>query len=364
MKYFLSLFLCFFIVNLHGAPPKEVKHIKANDKLIEYIARTEVGSNGDVSFDWTGSHIRMHFTGGFLSVKLSDTHHNYYDLFLDGKYNKTIEVNSVDSTIVLAHGISKKMHTMELYKRTEGFQGITTVHGFYLAEYGCLCANPNPITRKILYVGDSLTCGFGSESNDRKDVFLPSEENSYKSYASIISRYYNADYHLIAHSGEGVVKNYDDSTPTSKYTILQRIYTTYDMRKDLMWDHSRFSPDLLVVNIGSNDFAKKDVHPSEQVFIDGYVSLIESLRSIHNDVPIICMCDQNEVVNDLIKRSLKQLNFDDVLFVYTTNDMLNNDYDLGASFHPNYEGHKKMAMSVIPYISSIMNWSIECKIIE
>ena len=47
--------------------------------------------------------------------------------------------------------------------------------------------------------------------------------------------------------------------------------------------------------------------------------------------------------------------------VYMANIMdnvVNLDTDLGASWHPNYKGQCKIAMSLIPQVSTIMGWGI------
>jgi hypothetical protein len=44
------------------------------------------------------------------------------------------------------------------------------------------------------------------------------------------------------------------------------------------------------------------------------------------------------------------------------NERVHNDEDeLGASWHPNYKGQKKVAMSLIPYISTLTGWPLEEK---
>ena len=40
------------------------------------------------------------------------------------------------------------------------------------------------------------------------------------------------------------------------------------------------------------------------------------------------------------------------------------DSDMGANFHPNHRGQRKMAMSVIPYISTITGWEIPAETVE
>ena len=38
--------------------------------------------------------------------------------------------------------------------------------------------------------------------------------------------------------------------------------------------------------------------------------------------------------------------------------------DMGADWHPNYQGQRKIAMTLIPRISQIMGWQLENKVVE
>ena len=48
-------------------------------------------------------------------------------------------------------------------------------------------------------------------------------------------------------------------------------------------------------------------------------------------------------------------------YVGLTRGIHNEEDELGASWHPNYKGHIKVASSVIPYISTITGWEMEEK---
>ena len=56
--------------------------IPANDSRITYVGRTLQEGN-DVSFDWTGVYFRIAFSGERLAIKVSDTHRNYYNVWID-----------------------------------------------------------------------------------------------------------------------------------------------------------------------------------------------------------------------------------------------------------------------------------------
>lgn len=64
--------------------------------------------------------------------------------------------------------------------------------------------------RRIEYIGDSITCGYGSEGVWNQEEFDTSTENPWEGYAAITARSLNADYHLVSWSGIGVISNYTE----------------------------------------------------------------------------------------------------------------------------------------------------------
>ena len=41
-----------------------------------------------------------------------------------------------------------------------------------------------------------------------------------------------------------------------------------------------------------------------------------------------------------------------------------NDSELGADWHPNYQAHKKIAYAIIPYIATATGWGLQDRIVE
>jgi hypothetical protein len=41
-----------------------------------------------------------------------------------------------------------------------------------------------------------------------------------------------------------------------------------------------------------------------------------------------------------------------------------NDTDLGASSHPNYQGHQKLAHVFLPYVATLTGWELQDKPIK
>ena len=200
MLVLVSLCLLFEDVN---AQTTKNRYYKANDENVSYVGRTEIQSDGSVSFDWTGTYLRTRLSGGELSMKISDTGINYYNVFVDSLLHKTVKVSGKDTLINFISGMDKSIHHVLIQKRTEGEWGKTTIHQFVLHNKGELMKETECPSRHIEFIGNSLTCGYGVEGKDRSEPYKAETENCNLSYATIIARYFNADYTLIAHSGRG-----------------------------------------------------------------------------------------------------------------------------------------------------------------
>ena len=53
-----------------------------------------------------------------------------------------------------------------------------------------------------------------------------------------------------------------------------------------------------------------------------------------------------------------------VFFANSLQNMVTEQYDMGADWHPNYQGQRKIASCLIPQISAIMSWGLEDKVIR
>ena len=229
-----------------------------------------------------------------------------------------------------------------------------------------LPAAPAP-GRHIEFIGNSLTCGYGTEGLSKDEPFKPQTENCNKAYACIIARYFGADYTLIAHSGRGAARNYGDKNATSQNTMADRIANTFDEAAEPAWDFaaSPYRPDLVVINLGSNDFSTLP-HPSRDEFAAAYTRILQTLRGAYGDeMPILCVAPRVSepaftYIRDLCQSGVvPNLHFAAILPGYC-----NDGSELGSSAHPNYAGHRKMAMLLIPYVSTLTGWEAEIKPIE
>ncbi len=363
-RSFVLFILMFCICWISASDFKGKKEYSASNELARYIGRTYVEEDGSVSFDWSGTYVELEFTGGYLALEVSDTGKNFYNLFVDGSQTRVITTSGKKQPLVLAEGLSRTKHRVVLQKRTEGEQGITTIHRIITSPKGELFPTQKR-ERHIEFIGDSYTCGYGTESLSKSDPFKAETENCNLSYAPVIARYFNADYTLIAHSGQGVARNYGDSLRVSHYTMLHRFLQTFDTKKEVKWDFSKNIPDLVVIHLGTNDFSPKNP-PLQHEFIGAYHQLILLVRASYGNVPILCIGSYME--GDLHAFLREYCNRSSDKNVYYTplhrHVRISDDVDLGASWHPNFRGQRKTAMALIPYVASVMGWDLVSKVIE
>ncbi len=346
-----------------GNPLNYKKEYPGNHSNIRYTGRVVKNEDGSASFDWSGSYMEIKFTGSFLAIKVSDTRKNYYNLFLNGVEQGVITTFGKDSVIVLASGLKGKSNVIRLQKRSEGEQGKSTIHTFYLSKNGKILQYNPGRTRHIEFIGNSLTVGFGTEGKSKDEKFLASTENCNLAYGAIISRYFNADYTLIAHSGWGAARNYGDTLRVSRISMKDKMMQTFDMEPGHIWNFTSYKPDIVVINLGSNDFSTKP-HPLKEEFLGAYAIIIDRLRDKYGDIPILCVAPNRGPAFEYLQEFVRARADKKLFFTAYLQGVYNSDSDLGSVGHPNYSGQQKLAMTLIPYISTATGWELSGKPIK
>lgn len=341
--------------------------IAATDSRVTFVGRAVV-DDGSLRFDWPATYFRVAFTGKSLAMRVSDNKRNYYAVWVDmptsAEPTRIVEVKGNDTIIdlVLAADVKKskvKEHQVVIQKRTEAGCGTTTVHAFMTDGRFVQAASMKE--RQIEFIGDSYTCGYGVDALSRRDPFTDETENASRTYASIVSRYFDADYMAIAHSGRGICRNAGSNIP---WEVMPDLYEyTIDRDSTTRWsvEQSEFRPDITVIYLGTNDFSSY-MMPDFNKFRKGYMRMLAEVKANYGeDHPILCVASKvsdyqfvyvRNVVNNCGLKNVHYLG-------YFPSQHLGTDEDLGAGWHPNYNGQQKIAYSIIPYIATITGWGLQ-----
>ncbi len=337
----------------------QIVKIDADDPNIQYVGRFNFSNPKKIKFDWPGVIISAKFTGSSCSVRLEDGK-NEYAVIIDNNAPKILSTDTSKIYKVISGLNDLVPHTIILQKRTEALVGSGIFCGFIL-DPGCTLVNPNARPgRRIEFIGNSITCGYGDEGENSDCHFTPQTENANLSYASITARELNADYHLIAYSGKGVVRNYGDPNKTSLDplpSIFDRI-CVYDSTPK--WNFKNWIPQAVVINLGTNDFSTKP-YPDKDVFQKAYLELINRVRNLYKEVRIFTIVGPmigepcTSYVREIVLNEQKLKREKDLFFIEIKRTDLASE-DWGCDTHPNIFGMQKMADILVPKIKLRMNW--------
>ena len=316
---------------------------------VHYVGRHDASDPMHVRMGWSGVGAVFRFNGTDASVRLDDNG-RYFTVVVDGAVQPTLATSPGEQTYPLAVGLPAGEHTVELYRRTEGSFGPTTILGVELV--GELLAPP-PVQRRIEIIGDSITCGYGNEGTDPCN-FSAETENHYLTYGALTARMFGAEISTVGWSGKGVVNNFDNDV----FEPLPQIYDRLLATEMTAWDFS-WQPDVVVINLGTNDFSTGG-DPPEDVFVPAYVAFLTHLRDVYPDAFILPVApvlfgDEAIMVAGYLNSAVDQRHAAgdlDVAFA-DINVQWNGS---GCDGHPNLEAHAGMAMRLAEELQVHLGW--------
>ena len=359
MQKIIFTFL-FFYVSL--APAQDSKnllsYIAPSDDYIQYTGRINFDNPNAPIFYWPGTYIKAKFQGTSLTIKLDDeTGDNYYNVIIDDQVQAPVIIDCERGAqdYVVAENLDDGEHTIWLFRRTEGFSGPTTFLGFVLDVDKKLVAMPPKSHRKIEFYGDSITCGMGNEAADDAEDENNAQRNNFLAYGAITARNLDAEYHCIAKSGIGIMISWFDLTMPEYYDRLN----PHDMTS--RWDFSRWTPDVVVINLFQIDswlIDRLDPVPDEKDIIAAYMDFLGQIRSHYAESHIFCTLGSMDATRDgspwpryiqSAADQFSQQNNDAKIYTYFF------EY-LGFDKHPRVRHHQKNAAELTAFIKEKVGW--------
>ena len=142
--------------------------------------------------------------------------------------------------------------------------------------------------------------------------------------------------------------------------MKDKMLLTFDEGSAERWDFIKaYRPQLAIINLGTNDFSPGP-QPEKSEFIKAYTQILKQLRRSYGQIPILCIycCTIPAPVYTFYEEAIAGMNDKNIHLLRLKDGLFNEATDYGSSWHPNYSGQRKMAMSIIPYISTIMGWEL------
>lgn len=344
--------------------------ISAENADIRRLGRTLM-RNGTLWLGYSLTGAEFDFVGTSLSAELTTDWVNdeawkenfqpYMAVLVNGKLSKRFAVSEGTAEYELYRSEKAEKVRIRLVKLSENAFSKVGVLSF--SANGKLTATKPCSERRIEFVGDSITCGFGIEGKSVCDNFRTSTENPLINYASLTANGLGAEYQLTSWTAIGVysnsVKDESVTEPDNAWT-MPVIYDYTDKAVDGMlgnepekWDFSRFAPQLIVVNLGTNDKDfTRGIPERTAAFENCYREFIAHIREKNPQAHIICalgamgrelLPQVENAVKVLADERITSLGF----------DVQREEDGIGSEWHPSAVTHRKMADKLIAEIKRL-----------
>ena len=272
--------------------PAATTFVPSTDAAVTTVGRTIRNGDGSQTFDWEGTNFALSVSGASFVKVVINTTGNIMGLFscdVDGFDVSSFYVGGgngavTGNTFVCASDLHDNNRRVRLVQTLEpAFSGANEQDAFTFLgfETDGTVAAPAPRTRNIELLGDSISAGYGAKGRAGTPTCYVDDNTSGNrwTYNWALAEFFNANIVPIAWSGKGMYENCCDNGETMPSYYLQtlggRAYTTD-------WDFSRFTPDMFICNLGTNDFGHDSGPAWEAAFSATYAAFIHNVTTRYN----------------------------------------------------------------------------------
>ena len=346
--------------------------IKPTDPCIQYTGRISFANPERPAWNFPGVQIIAAFEGTSLRM-IAKPRSGYFMAQIDNAEPFKVAFRGErDSVVTLATALPDGRHLVRLMYAIEGYEFFPEFWGFVLDKGRQLVPPPALPSRKIEFIGNSITCGYGNEGLKKEEGFDYATENHYYSYASIAARNLEAQHWVVARSGIGAYRNYNGpktGNPESNMPA-QYEYTGYAWNPDLRkqptflrekWDFSRYQPDVVCINLGTNDLSTPNY--DAKLLKQNYKKLLKMVRQHNPKAKIVFLTGtmlynkelalQRQLLDEVTAEAQKS--GDKQVYRFDMPPIDNNAF-YGNDWHPNIYQDEKMAAELTVFLRQLMNW--------
>lgn len=340
-------FLCIGQPSTHA-----LQFIEANHEFIQYTGRIDFSNPKKPKIWAPGVYIKAKFKGTACNVVINDEGHslNYIEILIDDHKPSRIQMKQKENIIKAAEGLSPGEHTITICKNTETNIGYIEFIGLECEDLLPLSSKPE---RRIEFIGNSITCGTGSDLSETacQKGKWHDQHNAYMSYGPTAARKLNAEWHLTAYSGIGLIQSCCNLTIT-----MPQIFDKVNLhtQNSIPWDFNKYQPHVVTICLGQNDGIQDSLQ-----FCGAYVNFIENIRNRYPDAHIVCLTSPMADAN--LTRGLKNYLTGVVDYAGKRDKKLHKyffsrSYNGGCDGHPDLSEHQLLADELAGYLGELMRW--------
>ncbi|MBQ0001290.1 MAG: GDSL family lipase [Clostridiales bacterium] len=232
----------------------DIKNMK-DLRNMKILGRTAWEEGGDaLNLYWTASGIELMVKGSELWVDIEAEYRTYepwVDILINDALTQRFMVTAGRHRICVFRGMNPEIvKKVQILRDTQAMTGDTLLKIRGVFTDG-MFMRPADYELKIEFIGDSITSGEGCTGALCEQDWLPSWMNAVANYSYMTAQKLQAEYRCISQCGWGFYWSWDGHKECNIPRIYEEICGIYGNQK--AWDFSSWQPDVVVINLGTND---------------------------------------------------------------------------------------------------------------
>ena len=332
--------------------------------ILTSFGRFALSSEGKLELISSAVHFGFRFSGRTCRIDAyipEKSAHNYLQYTLDGVYQKRIKIEGNNRTPIAIGGLEMGSHTIWIYKATEAATGPVFIEKIIATDCVPLKNSDLPL---IEFIGNSITCGAAADPSEipcGKGEYHD-QHNAYYAYGPRLARMLKVNFILSSVSGIGIYRNWNSPGP-----IMPQVYEKTDLQNDdtRFWDFKTYSPRIVSIALGTNDFSNGDGKtprlPFDSAqFVNNYIGFINLVKSKYPKARIALLSspmlngDRRELLQHCLAAVKKVIDHqyasERPVALYFFKPM----QARGCGGHPNLEDHQILAKGLAPFFKLLL----------
>ena len=335
---------------------------------IHHYGRTLFDADSNLVLIGSASYAEFTFTGDSCTLFLKNIapagDYNYLAIELENRYTGRLKVDGDTPKPYLITAPATPAgpaHLLRVFKATEAHNGQVAITG--ITGQG-IKSVPHPARKKIEFIGNSITCGMGNDTSGGPCGAGKwyDQHNAYWAYGPRVARMVNADFMLSSVSGIGIYRNWNSDGP-----VMPQVYESAYLEVDSAqrWDFGRYTPDIVSICLGTNDFSDGDgttkrLPFDSAAFISKYIDFVDIVYRHYPSARIVLLSSPmlSGSKADLLFACLEQVKAGSgqrnpgkpAITLFRFKPMI----PRGCDYHPDMHDHEILADELVPFFKGLL----------
>ena len=303
-----------------------------------------------IYFSWSNSGVELNFEGRQIEFSFQEyvSEQPVYVKAFTEKGEQRFGLLGALPKVILEFE-TENVHSIKLLRVSEGNVPLVLESIKIMGTAPAFLPPPAEKKRRLEFLGDSITSGYGVLASADQDKYYTCEQDSTKTYAYLTAELLDAEIRTEAQSGQGVYRN----CAGQEGNQFKRIFDMAIRVRD-GYDHSLWVPDAMILHCGTNDVPGGT---DEETMYKEAGFLIDKVRAVYPRAKIVWMYG---MMNDKFHSTFEKLisdknrNGDADLYYFPVEAITRAKNEFGAAWHPNVNASQRVSAALAKFLEALL----------